>query len=92
MTKEVKEKQVAAPMYTQEEVDFREDLLQKLMTCDHVKGVLIAREDSPIFITQISDMKQIFLKWYQDALAGKRIETAGDGDGKTDEEPGSGED
>lgn len=92
MTKKQEEKQVVKPTYTQEEVDFREDLLQKLMTCDHVKGVLIARDDSPIFISQIADMKNIFLKWYQDALAGKHAGAEEVGDGKTDEEPGSGED
>jgi hypothetical protein len=58
----------AEPMYTQEEMNFREDLLQKLMTCDHVRGVLIAREDSPIFIHQIENMKQIFQRWYQEAI------------------------
>jgi hypothetical protein len=58
----------AEALYTQDELDFREDILQKLMTCDHVRGVLIAREDSPIFIHQVEDMKKIFMKWYQDAI------------------------
>jgi hypothetical protein len=63
----------ATAMYTQDEMNFREDLLQKLMTCDHVKGVLIARDDSPVFIHQIEDMKSIFQKWYTDTINEKMM-------------------
>lgn len=85
------EKMVGKPeaLYTQDEMNFREDLLQKLMTCDHVKGVLIAREDSPIFIHQIEDMKQIFMKWYQDAINEKLVKVQQQDEKEEGEEPES---
>jgi hypothetical protein len=59
---------VAAPMYTQEDMDYREDLMKKLLTLEHVKGILIAREDAPVFINQIEDLKGIVMGWYSKAI------------------------
>jgi hypothetical protein len=57
-----------APMYTQEDMDYREDLMKKLMTLEHVKGILIAREDAPVFVNQIEDLKGIVMGWYSKAV------------------------
>jgi hypothetical protein len=59
---------VAAPMFTQEDMDYREDLMKKLLTLEHVKGILIAREDAPVFINQIEDLKGIVMGWYSKAV------------------------
>lgn len=82
--------------YTQEELDYQKDLMQKLMTCDHVIGLLQAREDAPVFIKQMQNMKSIFIGWYEEALNEKAMEMEqqaqpGKGKAEDDNEPdGSG--
>ena len=56
------------PVYTQEDMEYREDLLKKITTLEHVKGILIAREDAPIFINQIQDLLNIVYGWYEGAI------------------------
>lgn len=62
---QVQEKVVeeAPVFYTQEEVDEREDLLQKLLTLDHVKSILVSRGDSPLYIRQVEDLASIIRGW-----------------------------
>jgi len=59
--KQVKEQEPEQPviMYTQEEVNFREDLMQKLMTLDHIKSVLVGRGDSEIFIKHTDELRDM---------------------------------
>jgi hypothetical protein len=85
--------QVKVPVnFTEEEVEYREDLQQKLLTLEHAKGLLIARDDSPVFIHQIQSLHDIVQQWYVNAVMAKRgvqnERSGNDGKGKGDEKPG----
>ena len=71
------------PIYTQYDMDFREDLMKKITTLEHVKAILIAREDAPLFINQIQDLLEIVYGWYNEAITKK----PGDAVAKSGPEP-----
>lgn len=72
MAEKIEKKQVPEQpvvMYTQAEVNYREDLMQKLMTLDHIKSVLVGRGDSEIFIKHTEEIRGMisdaFLQYMQ---------------------------
>jgi hypothetical protein len=60
--------------YTEEELNYREDLTQKLLTLEHVKSVLIGRGDDPLFVNQIVDMQNIVKQWMAQAVRDKQLQ------------------
>lgn len=51
----------AAPiMFTVEDMNYQSDLMQKLLTLDHVKSILVGNGDAEIFIKQIKYIREIF--------------------------------
>lgn len=58
--------------YTQKEVEYRDDLQQKLLTLEHVKSILIGRDDSPVFIHQINDLSELVRSWLMQSIEAKR--------------------
>lgn len=62
MAEKTEKKQVSEQpvvMYTQADVEEREDLMQKLMTLDHIKSVLVALGDSPVFIKHTEEIRSM---------------------------------
>ena len=55
--------------FSEQEITIREDLLGKIMTCDHVKGILIARQHHPFFVTQIESLKKNLMEEYISRVA-----------------------
>lgn len=58
--------------YTEAEVDYQEDLLGKLMTLDHIIGMLGRGEEDKVFVHHVRDMKSLFQQRYADFIALKR--------------------
>jgi len=60
------------PVITQQDmieyIEYREDLQQKAMTCDHVISVLIGRGDPDVFVKQMESLKTTVLRWYHEAI------------------------
>ena len=96
--KQVKEKEPEQPviMYTQEEVNFREDLMQKLMTLDHIKSVLVGRGDPQVFIKHTDEIRNMINNLVHEyfnakigalnAAANQQPEKTGEGDDGADGE------
>jgi hypothetical protein len=58
--------------YTEEELVYREDLTQKLLTLEHAKSVLIGRGDAPLFINQLTDLQNLVQGWMNQAVQAKQ--------------------
>lgn len=69
----VEEQKPAAPLptYTEEEVNYREDLLEKLMTLEHVRSILAVRDEAPVYINQINSLQRLVQGWYNKAVEAK---------------------
>lgn len=66
------EQQKRTPIvYTQEEVEYRDDLQGKLLTLEHVKSILISRDDSPVFLHHINDLHQMVRSWFLQTVTAK---------------------
>ena len=59
-------------MYTEQEVAYRDDLTQKLLTLEHAKSVLIGRGDDPMFVNQLADLQTIVKQWMAQAVREKQ--------------------
>jgi len=78
----VKKEAEAAPapepvMYTEAEVEAREDLMQKLMTIDHIKSVLVERKDPQHFIKDLDDLREMVGNMLRNFLAYKQQQSVG---------------
>ena len=78
MAEKGKEKEVVeqrAPItisYTAEEVEYQENLLGKLMTLDHLRGMLSRDESDKAFVSHIIDMKNEYQSLYIEFIQMKR--------------------
>jgi hypothetical protein len=63
---------VVPPTYSHDEVMYREDLLEKIYTCEHAISILKGRDDSAGFIEQLKSIQMIFRNWYQQAVMSKQ--------------------
>lgn len=95
-TANVQEPEKPVMMYTEAEVEEREDLMQKLMTLDHIKSVLVALGDSPVFIKHTEEIRtmvnNLAINYFQakagaqNAAANQQPEKTGEGDDGADGE------
>lgn len=71
MAEEVKQPVQAPAIYTEEDMSVREDLLEKMMTLEHVKAGLMIRDESPVYINQINNLQRLVQGWYTKAVNAK---------------------
>jgi hypothetical protein len=76
MAEEQKQPVPAPAIYTEEDMSVREDLLEKLMTLEHVKAGLMIRDESEVYINQINNLQRLVQGWYTKAVNEKRMKVA----------------
>lgn len=77
------------------DVNYILDLNEKLMTLEHVIAGLALRDESPIYITQMTNLQKIVIGWFNKAMeeSKMKLEPAVKGNkepaatGEPDEEP-----
>lgn len=70
----IEEQKKPVVTFTAEEVGYRDDLMQKLLTLNHVKSILVSTGDSVIFIRQIEDLASLVEGWIEEQIRMKRVE------------------